>query len=243
MRTGKPWTKEEEEKLVNYFEEGKTAREISNKLGRNIGAIYQRRLLIGGYSETIADKLWTDKEKQELEKQFKQGKSDKEIAKHLGRTVNAITRVRIMMKLYRREVKHWTEEEDEKLKSLVRSGKKDEEIGNVLGRTRSAVANRKALFRRNANRTKKVEDIPANSGLDVEIEPLKKGQDYVLRTVGTGRLGRNEKSRRTATYKGKTDSLLVFDYEDYSETYTKVDVALGEVDIREATKTDYQTIQ
>ena len=238
MRTGKPWTKEEEKRLVKYFEEGKTAREVSNKLGRSMETVYQRRYKIRNGLNPRPEKQWTDKDKEDLEKKFKQGKSDEEIAKYLGRTVNAVGRVRLMMGLYRQRMRRWTEEEDDKLESLVNKGKKDKEIAKILNRSQSAITNRKSRISKETSNIDEVKELVTRGGLNVKIEPLKKGRDYVLRKTD-----RRVTSKRIGTYKGKTDSLLVFDYEDYSETYTKVDIALGEVDIREATKTDYQTIQ
>lgn len=238
MRTGKPWTKEEEKRLVKYFEEGKTAREVSNKLGRSMEAVYRRRCDIRNGLNPRPKKQWTDKDKEDLEKKFKQGKSDEEIAKCLGRTVNAVGRVRLTMGLHRQRMRRWTEEEDDKLESLVNKGKKDKEIAKILNRSQSAIATRKSNISKETSNIDEVKELATRDGLNVKIEPLKKGRDYVLRKTD-----RRVASKRIGTYKGKTDSLLVFDYEDYSETYTKVDIALGEVDIREATKTDYQTIQ
>lgn len=238
MRTGKPWTKEEEKRLVKYFEEGKTAREVSNKLGRSMETVYQRRYNIRNGLNPRPEKQWTDKDKEDLERKFKQGKSDEEIAKYLGRTVSAVGRVRLMMGLYRQRMRRWTEEEDERLVSLVNTGKKDKEIAKILDRSQSAITNRKSKISKEASDIDEVEELVTNVGLNLKIESLKKGQDYVLREID-----RRVASKRIGTYKGKTDHLLIFERENYIETYTKVDVALGEVDIREATKTDYQTIQ
>ena len=237
MRANKLWTIEEEGQLKEEAKKGKSNRDIAILLGRSLAAVTKRRRMLEPRTgPQIKRSAWTAAEEEKLEEMFNDAKSDEDIAIALNRSLNAVKTRRNLMKLFRRERNQWTKEEESRLQKLMGTGKSREEIAKELGRSRMAINSK-------VNRGVMPQTSGKTAGLSLDVEPLKKGQDYLVKTMGTGMLKRQESLREIVKYKGKTDHLLIFERENYIETYTKVDVALGEVDIREATKTDYQTIQ
>ena len=238
-----PWTKEEDEKLTKYYEQGESVNYTAIQLGRSIGSIGIRRGALG-LTKGKGNKSWTKKDEERLEKLFNDGEPDTSIAEALNRTASAISGRRTAMGLLREEINYWTEEDQEILETWIKLGKSDDEIAKKLGRSKASISSRKSAmgFSKKLRPLQTRNPIKNSGGLKIEIEPLKKGQNYLIKTTGTGTLKHQETSKEIATYKGNTDHLLIFKRENYIETYTRVDVALGEVSIREATKTDYQII-
>lgn len=85
----KAWTKEEDELLLLWREQGLTAREMRSRLynQRTLAAIKSRIHQIA----PVIRKKWTEEEIKLAYQLREEGKSDKYIAKVLGRTVSAVS--------------------------------------------------------------------------------------------------------------------------------------------------------
>lgn len=104
MKTRKriPWTKEDEEKLVEYVNKGYSNKEISKKLNRTIASINWKRadlIKAGKLERTYIAINWTEKEIKMMLEMEKKGFTDKEIAYELGRERQDITAKRGRMRL------------------------------------------------------------------------------------------------------------------------------------------------
>jgi len=99
-KSGKKWSKEEVDKLVELSKMGYTDREIAHILGRTEKAIRSKRRKL---KEKNKKKIrWTYEEVDELSKLVRVGYTDEEIAKSLNRTVRAVKSKRLEMGLVKK---------------------------------------------------------------------------------------------------------------------------------------------
>ncbi len=93
---GPRWTASEISNLISLFQNGKSIGEIASQLHRNIDAIDYKLIECGliGFPDDFSGKrtgqTWDEREKQQIIKEFKSGKSLEEIAKIHERRKNAV---------------------------------------------------------------------------------------------------------------------------------------------------------
>lgn len=84
----KPWTSIEKQRVTNYFNQGKSKKEIASILGRTEHAIQRQISKLKAEGSLKKDRVvlyWQKEEKELLFELEKQGLTDKEIAEELGR--------------------------------------------------------------------------------------------------------------------------------------------------------------
>lgn len=89
LRMAKRWTPEEDELLLKLRSEGFTAKEMTVYFKERTYAGIRTR--VATISPDNKNRLWTDEEKQVVFSMKNQGKSNKEIARTIDRTLGAVT--------------------------------------------------------------------------------------------------------------------------------------------------------
>lgn len=147
MRTNKPWTEEEKDKLREMWGSNNT-RKIAQKLDRSRGSIYNmiRRMNLQGKGNSRGSgKHWTEEEEQFLKDNWF-NMSSYEIAEEIDRTPNAITskveRMNFAPKPTDYMYEDWTKDEEIYLLNHY-CIKKDKEIANELGKTLPSLKSKK----------------------------------------------------------------------------------------------------
>lgn len=94
VNSNRPWTDEEDELLIELWNQGMTTVQITKKMGTRTKNAVRQRVVFLRRIHLIGDrkvrKPWTKKDDYRLIRMKKAGKSGKEIAERLGRTVNAV---------------------------------------------------------------------------------------------------------------------------------------------------------
>lgn len=113
-RKQKSWTLEEEQKLREMFNNHYTLEQMAKVLGRTVDGVQNKKFLLRlvsftknmkkPYTKGRKNKMWMESEKQLVKKLAQEGKSDKQIAKILGRTRDSIKMQRRMQGLTNKEV-------------------------------------------------------------------------------------------------------------------------------------------
>lgn len=93
VNSNRPWTDEEDELLIELWNQGMTTERIAEEVGRTKNGVVQRavflkRIHLIGHKPNREP--WTKKDDYRLVRMKKAGKSGKEIAERLGRSVYAV---------------------------------------------------------------------------------------------------------------------------------------------------------
>jgi len=139
---GKEWTPEEDEFLVKMFNAKKSDKEISEKLGRTVTSITNRRSFLGvvkwkwrkgkkrGFGKVVGvQRAVQGKDKVYVQKEEKLITSVLE-GKHVGLSRDSGNQP-------------WTRSDVEELKELCENGYNNEEIANELGRSSASISARR----------------------------------------------------------------------------------------------------
>lgn len=136
----KNWTVEDNQKLADLVKIGYSYDELA-KLFQITRSQIERQVININASWT-SPTFWKGEEFKYIKEHW-QTMSDKEMAKHLRRSVTSIIKHRISLGLLRTaNKKHWTESEDEYLKEFYKS-QSDIQIGNHLNRPVDGVISRR----------------------------------------------------------------------------------------------------
>lgn len=127
------WGEEETNKIITYYQEGKSAEEISFLTGRTESSIQNRLHLLGVKSP----KYWAGDELQLLEELVLANRTPSYIATILDRTVSSV--VHQMKRRNLRRKHYWTPEEEKELVKMLADKVPIKEIVENLGRSESSV--------------------------------------------------------------------------------------------------------
>ena len=94
-----PWTSEDENILYELTENNATRKEMSEKLGRTPRSIKMKLLELGLYEKKNSARAWTENEEQKLVSLYNSGADFENISLELGRSVNAIVKRLIHMRM------------------------------------------------------------------------------------------------------------------------------------------------
>ena len=94
----------------------------------------------------MAYKYWTEADITQLKRLVNKRVKVKEIARFLGKSVNAIEKIKTKHGIYKPMAKVWTHDEITQLKRLVNERKTVKEIVRIMGRSRSAVDKAKTRY-------------------------------------------------------------------------------------------------
>lgn len=127
------WGEEETNKIITYYQEGKSAEEISFLTGRTESSIQNRLHLLGIRSP----KYWTSDELQLLEELVLANRTPSYIATILDRTVSSVVHQMKRKNLKRKH--YWTPEEEKELIKMLADKVSIKEIVENLGRSESSI--------------------------------------------------------------------------------------------------------
>lgn len=154
-RRNRKWEEKQLELLEKLYKEGKNSKEISNILKKPYHIVRNRLYNMSYYvAPTMPQKkFWSKEEEYKLKELYKEGKSIKEIAVNLSRSITMIRQKLYAQSYYVKKWKRenndkvgWTKEQDEKLKELYLKYKQEftnsmifKKIAKEFGRTLPAV--------------------------------------------------------------------------------------------------------
>lgn len=143
IKTG-AYSDEEKELLIQLSEEGKPIKEIAEELNRSYTSINNARKNYWKSRNRKNRTIYTENEKELIEKYFSQGKSDGEIADKLGRSKRGIKNYRQQLRAVNLE-HDWSDKEEEILLMYIVLDHLDrvvnyEELTDILKRTQSGIA-------------------------------------------------------------------------------------------------------
>ncbi len=177
-------TKIEQEELLEYKRNGKSAKEIANTKGVALSTVYDKLAKIDPKLLKEAEQEWQQREQEELLEYKRNGKSAKEIANTKGVALSTVydKLAKIDPKLLKEAEQEWQQREQEELLEYKRNGKSVKEIADIKGVLISAIYNKLAKidpkllkeaeqewqqreqeellnYKRNGKSTKEIEDI------------------------------------------------------------------------------------
>lgn len=141
--SGKEWTPEEDELLAKMFNEKKSDKEISEKIGRTVTSIISRRCFLG-----IVKWRWGKGKKKGFGKvvgvqRAVQGKDKVHVQKE-EKLITSVLEGKPVLGLSRNSGNQpWTKSDVEELKELCENGYNNEEIANELGRSSASISARR----------------------------------------------------------------------------------------------------
>jgi transcriptional regulator len=147
----KNWYIDEEQELYRLVNEGYNSKEIADKLGRTESSVRSKRNTMdikmpAGRYRYLRDSVWTDDDVATLIKMTKEGYTDKEIGKTIGRSVAAVCQKRERLNIKKshntlavNNHKNWSADEVQMLIDMTNKGYKDDEISAKLGRTKTSI--------------------------------------------------------------------------------------------------------
>lgn len=153
------WTKQEEDLLLQLRELGVPYREIANRLGRSSGALALQVVALRQRGQVpkqhranvTTGKPWSEEETSALTSLRAEGKSSKEIALVLGRSIASVRRALSIssqaLKDLSRTGSPWTAEDDTTLMAMRTNGSSWIMFGSALRRTAQGVCSRWHLLK------------------------------------------------------------------------------------------------
>jgi DNA-binding CsgD family transcriptional regulator len=182
IKTGarKRWSKEEQQTLNRWFEEGKTDQEIGDLLGRDAMAVKTRRR----YSKMLKQDCtrWEKSQIETLVQLVEQGQTKEEIADTMGMTLGRVkNKIKMLGIISRRRYEKWPAEEKSRLVELLDSGLSLDEISAMMSRPHEGIIS-KCKQLRVAHRYDSIRRF-LNAKQNAKIDCLEERVKYVLRNA------------------------------------------------------------